>query len=291
MAATEVEVSVGCGGCARQRLRRRSLSGSSSRRIVRIAARVFIPCLLGACFQEPAPAASDEVEAARGFEQARPFDVYRGLAPNRIYSKSRVEGAHSRHVIEPVLQGDVVHHEFLIANGSQEPIEIRRVEMCSGCMLDSYSKTIRPGLQGGISLIIPTDSLGGNEIVSAITAETSARHLPEIVIEVSLTVREFASLSPYRVWLKGSSAREIVATCVVVPSVAYPFSITGIKARKGVWFSHSYGEVERDDRKAYEITIKNTRKKAGSYQDVLFVQTDHPERPEFKIRIEGRIEE
>ena len=34
----------------------------------------------------------------------------------------------------------------------------------------------------------------------------------------------------------------------------------------------------------------NTRTKPGPYQDVLFVQTDHPERPEFRIRVEGRLE-
>ena len=94
-------------------------------------------------------------------------------------------------------------------------------------------------------------------------------------------------------WLRGSAsaAEPVTATCLVVPNEAYPFSITGIRTRRGVWFEHSLAEVEHAGRRAYEITLENTRTKPGPYQDVLFVQTDHPERPELRIRVEGRIEE
>ena len=104
-------------------------------------------------------------------------------------------------------------------------------------------------------------------------------------------MKEFASLSPYRIWLEGSAAQDLVATSIVIPNQDYPFRVTGIKTRRGVWFTTSYREIERQGRRGYEITVRNTRKKVGSYQDVLFVQTDHAARPEFKIRIEGRIRE
>lgn len=239
------------------------------------------------------PEASSLDEASPGTipETARPFDVYTGAPPTRVYSKSRVEGAHTRVEIEPVLQGDFVHHRFVIPNETGETLELRLPKMCSGCMLDSYSKRIPPGLEGNISIVIPTDALGGRTIESTITAETGSPALPRIEIDVSLTIREFAQLSPYRVWLRGRPDDEIVETCVVVPNPDYPFEITGIRARKGIWFDHTLEAIERDGRKAWEIRILNTRRKPGPYQDVLFVQTDHPERREFKIRIEGRIEE
>lgn len=270
-------------------------------RLVEVAAFFVRPTrvtgLLVALLQAPGgPATAASAPAEPGAPRAearapRPFDLYLGLEPRRVRSRSRVEGGRGRQVFEPVLQGDRVEHDFLISNPSDEVLEIRDLKMCSGCIVDGYSKTIRPGQEGRISMVVPTDWLGGREISGVITAETSVPEMPRIEIEVSLAVREFAALSPYRVWLKGSPETPIVEKCLIVPNEAYPFSITGIKARKGVWFRHSWRELERDGRTAYEITIENTRRKPGPYQDVLFVQTDHPERPELKIRIEGRIEE
>jgi hypothetical protein len=202
-----------------------------------------------------------------------------------------VDEPHSRYVFEPALQGDIVRHDFVIRNDSEEILEIHEVRGFPGCVVESYSRRIEPGLTGAISTLILTDSRGGEEIAGTLRARTSRADRPEITIDASLFVREFAFLSPYRVWLEGSTSEDLVGTCIVIPSRDYPFSITGIKARKGVWFTTSYREIEREGRKGYEITVRNTRKKTGSYQDVLFVQTDHPARPEFKIRIEGRIGE
>lgn len=223
----------------------------------------------------------------------RPFELYLGMEPRRVHSSSRVTEATSRQALGAVLQGDVVHHTFRIPNPGAEEMEIRNLKLCSGCILGGYTRRVPPGLEGAISIVIPTDWLGGREIDGPITAETTAESLPRLEIRVSLTVREFAELSPYRIWLEGrpDPAHPLMATCLVVPNEAYPFEITGIRARKGVWFEHAWKEVEHEGRRAFEITVRNTRRKPGPYQDVLFVQTDHPERPEFKIRVEGRIAE
>lgn len=221
-----------------------------------------------------------------------PFETYRGQPPERVVGSSRVVEARSRFVLGPVLQGDEVHHSFQIPNPGPEPMELRDVSVCSGCIPAGHSQRIAPGGVGQISILITTDWLGGRGIDGAITATTTSPALPQLEIQVVLEVKEFAALDPYRVWLRGTAgaAEPITATCLVVPNEDYPFSITGIETRRGVWFEHSLREVERDGRRAYEITLVNTRTKPGPYQDVLFVQTDHPERPEFRIRVEGRLE-
>ncbi|MAE95351.1 MAG: hypothetical protein CL910_11875 [Deltaproteobacteria bacterium] len=231
-----------------------------------------------------APSRGDRREMGRP-----PFDVYLGQKAKEVRSQSRVEGARSRHVFAPVLQGDVVRHDFLVKNDGHEPLELREVRACSGCILESHSRRIQPGLEGRISLLILTDSLGGEALAGTVTAKTSDPARPELAIDVALRVVEFAALSPYRVWLRGSVGEEIVERCVVTPNEDYPFSITDIKARKGVWFTHELRDTEVGGVPAYEITLRNTRRKPGPYQDVLFIQTDHPARPELKIRIEGRI--
>lgn len=234
-----------------------------------------------ACGSEDRPAAVE----------SRELRFYAGLAVEPVHTSCFVERAHSRCELQPVLQGDVVRHDFIIRNDSGEILGIEEVRGFPGCIVESYSSRIQPGLTGRISLLFLTDSRGGEEISGRLRARTDRADFPEIAIDVSLFVKEFASLSPYRVWLRGSAGQDLAAKCIVMPNRDYPFSITGIKARKGVWFETSYREIERDGRRGYEITVRNTRSRPGPYQDVLFVQTDHPARPEFKIRIEGRISE
>ena len=226
----------------------------------------------------------------RAGERDRTLQLYKGLAVEPIYSSSRVEGPQVRQVLEPVLQGDVVRHDFIVENLGDEVLELREAR-CRGCIVESYARRIQPGLTGRIAARILTDSRGGQEVEGTLRVATNDDRRPEISIDFSLFVRAFAHVSPYRVWLEGSADEEIVETCTVFPSEEHPFSITGIRARKGGWFRYDYAEIEKDGRRGYEIVVTNTRTRPGPYQDVLFVQTDSRARPEFKIRIEGRIGE
>lgn len=224
----------------------------------------------------------------RGGERDRKLPFYKGRAVEPVRSSSRVETPDRRHVLEPVLQGDVVRHDFIVENRGDEVLELRDAR-CRGCIVESYARRIQPGLTGRIATRILTDSRGGQEIAGTLRAATNDETRPEIAIDFSVFVRAFAHVSPYRVWLEGPVGGEIVETCTVFPAEEHPFSITGIRARKGVWFRWEYAEIEKDGRRGYEIVLTNTRTKPGPYQDVLFVQTDSDVRPEFKIRIEGRI--
>jgi len=251
----------------------------------------FILMSLCLCLVLAASPLSCKKSENSGREGRKKINFYTGRDIKPVYSRSQVEKPHSRYEFEPALQGDIVKHDFIIKNDTMAPLELSDVEGCCGCFVESYTQKIPPGESGAISALLLTDSRGGEVIDGTIRAETNDPDRPEITVDVFLKVKEFADLNPYRIWLKGSPDAEIVEKCTVTPNENYPFNITGIKTRKGVWFDYSYREIEKNGRKAYEITVKNTREKPGPYQDVLFVQTDHSAKPEFKIRIEGRISE
>ena len=113
--------------------------------------------------------------------------------------------------------------------------------------------------------------------------DANARELP-------WRARPGETADPYRVWLNGTTSESIEEPAIVGPSVDHPFEITDVRMRKGVWIETNWRKTEYEGRPAFAIDVRNTRDKPGPYQDVLFIQTDHPERPEFKIRVEGRIE-
>jgi len=184
----------------------------------------------------------------------------------------------------------VVQHAFVVSNDGPAPMQLTRVRACEGCILEGYAREIGPGQSGRIEILILTDSLGGQTVHGTVRAETSDPQRPVLEIEVTLPVDEFARVEPYRVWLTGTAGETIVARCLIVPNEAYPFEITGIKARKGAWFELSRTATTFEGRPAWEITLTNTRTRPGPYQDVLFIQTTHPRRPELKVRVEGRIE-
>jgi hypothetical protein len=115
--------------------------------------------------------------------------------------------------------------------------------------------------------------------------------MPEIIIDISCFIKKVADISPYKIKLKGSVSDRIEGTSLIIPDGDFTFTITGVKPKKGFDISYSLEEIEQDGRKGYKITVKNTRKESGVYRDTLFIQTDNPKRPEFRIRVEGDVTE
>jgi len=218
--------------------------------------------------------------------ELRPFDIYLGLEPKEIHSESPLHGAHT---FPSALQGDEVHHVFTVENPTETPIEITGLQLCSGCMLESRSRIIPPGTKGHVAFVIPTDALGGQTLSGPVRVQTNHPDYPELTAHVFLEVRSFAEIEPYRIWLRGQSGEAIEAEATILPSPDYPFKIRRIRARKGLWIRWDLKEILIEGRPGFRIRVFNTRQKPGPYQDVLFIQTDHSERPEFKVRVEGRI--
>ncbi|HEM47547.1 MAG TPA: hypothetical protein ENO23_10950 [Alphaproteobacteria bacterium] len=234
--------------------------------------------------------AAAEPGSSGGAEPPRAL-FYTGIETEPVRGTTEVTGARASVRLEPVLQGDQVRHDFWIDNPRDVELELRDVTACSGCILLDYSRKVAPRGRGRIAILIVTDSRGGETIEGTIRAETDDPTRPLIEIDVSMKVREFAALSPYRVWLEGHAGEKIVAKTTVVPNERYPFDITGIKTRRGAYFDLSWAKTTVDGRPGWEITLTNTRTRPGPYQDVLYIQTDHPDRPELEVRVEGRIAE
>lgn len=224
-------------------------------------------------------------------ENERKSTLYRGLETPPRYSMSYVEENPSSYAFGAVLQGDLVKHDFMIKNAGKEPLELKKVKACCGSFIENYSRTIQPGQEGKISILMMTEKYGGRAIQGTIRAETNDPKNPEIQIHISLPVLEFAIIDPYKIILTGSSREELSGTSTIEPGKDYPFAITGIKPKKGIDILYSYKEIVQDNKKKFLVTATNKRKKSGIYRDILFIQTDNKSRPEFKIRVEGYIKE
>lgn len=222
-----------------------------------------------------------------GERHEEPF--YFGIPEQPVYSRSVVDSPRSSYEFAPVLQFDLVKHDFIVRNTSDAALELKKVEACCGSLVESYSPMIPAGKEGVIKVVLLTDRRGGETIRGTIRAVTSDPEHPEWTIDISCFVKKFADISEHTIMLNGPWRTPIEGSSVVVPTADYPFAITSLEAKRGIFITYGYKETAHDSGKAYFIWARNTRKEPGVIRDTIYVQTDNPARPQFIIRVQGKL--
>jgi hypothetical protein len=222
-------------------------------------------------------------------DKKQTLNFYFGLPEKPVYSKSVVDSPKGNYVFDPVLQFDLVQHDFIVKNTLNQVLELKKVQACCGSLVETYTREIPPGKDGVIKIILLTNRHGNQEINGTIRAQTNDPKHPEWVIDISCYVKKFADISAYTIMLNGSWRETIEGSSVIIPTNEYPFRITGLKVKKGLDILYGYKEIKRSGKKGYLITAKNKRKEAGVIRDTIYVQTDNPSRPEFIIRVQGKV--
>jgi hypothetical protein len=214
---------------------------------------------------------------------------YFGLPEKPVYSKSVVDSPKSRYVFNPVLQFDLVKHDFIIKNTTDQILELKKVQACCGSLVEAYSSQIPAGKEGVIRTVLLTDRRGGEEIHGTIRAMTNDPKNPEWTIDISCFVKKFADISADTIMLNGSWHNPIGGSSVVMPTAEYPFKITSYKAKRGIFITYGYKEITKAGKKGYLVWAKNIRKEPGVIRDTIYMQTDNPARPQFMIRVQGKL--
>ena len=112
---------------------------------------------------------------------------------------------------------------------------------------------------------------------------------PWFDVAVTGQVEAFAIIRPERVVFSGKAGEPLSLEIEIVPREEYPFTITGIKARKGEFISFEQKERCGDGKDRCVIRVENTRAEKGSYMDALFIHTDSETKPNFPVYITGII--
>lgn len=219
----------------------------------------------------------------------RESHFYNGIKEKPVYSRSDIKVSDVNFKFSPVLQGDKIEHDFFIKNDSKEMIEFNDMKSCCGFILTDYAKRIFPGEEGKISLIVFTDKFGGRSVQGKIHADLLNHEQKDFNLEVSVDVKQIAAISNHKITLKGAGEQELEGSTLIVPAPAYPFNVTGIRAKKGLHIEYSFKKIEKSSGNEFLVMVRNTQKKQRVYRDMLFVQTDSPVRPEIRIRVEGHI--
>jgi len=185
------------------------------------------------------------------------------------------------------VDGIVITHAFVIRNQSKAPLVFGKASSDCGCTVATIPTEIPAGGQDRIIVKFDTAGYGGRVTRHRVRVDTNDPQLPKLELSISGEVREFASVLPRYVTLRGKAGTEVGEIITILPM--QPFTIRGVRAQEGKNIRVSVNEKNTGGRKSYVVTVENTLKKPGWYMDVIIVETDSTIKPEITIGVRGEI--
>ncbi|MEW6077637.1 MAG: hypothetical protein AB1724_07495 [Thermodesulfobacteriota bacterium] len=141
-----------------------------------------------------------------------------------------------------------------------------------------------------MTIKVNTSGFGGKTITKVAKAKINDPLKKTIDLTLTGTVESFAEIVPPVVRFNlpvGTAQRQEVR---VIPGEKNVFKITGSSAREGKNIRFEVKEITLDTgRTGYLVEVENTKKDAGAYQDMIFLNTDSKKRPQLTIRVHGSI--
>jgi hypothetical protein len=102
---------------------------------------------------------------------------FSGTAPSAFVSKGIF-------IFDPVVEGAVITHEFIISNKGNAPLSIEKIVTGCGCTTAEYSKLISPGADGKIKINGNTKGYGGKRFSRTILVYTNDPNLPSMELKI-----------------------------------------------------------------------------------------------------------
>jgi len=185
-----------------------------------------------------------------------------------------------------LLEGEKAVHTFVVENTGNAPFVIEKIKTTCGCTTADYTKEeIAPGGEGEVTLQVNTKGYGGRKITKAATVVTNDPKNKGLKLQMTGNVAVFADIDPKSINLVGSPEETIRSVVRIVPTEAYPFHIVGEPETR----KDTYHCTLEEKNGAYILTAENLAKEDTLFFDTVVLKTDHPENPEIKIRVIGKI--
>lgn len=97
-------------------------------------------------------------------------------------------------------------------------------------------------------------------------------------------------MTPKRIHLKGTVGKQLQKTIQIERLKAYPYIVKNVKAKDGK--NLRFELKESDSGKGtdgYRLIVTNTMNTAGSYRDLITIETDSKVKPTIRIPVVARI--
>lgn len=190
---------------------------------------------------------------------------------------------------EPVLEGTILTHAFVLVNKGTAPLELQKVQTTCGCTTVSpstYPLQILPGKQETITVKVNTRGYGGRRFEKHIRVMTNDPQHRVQALTFSGPVERFATISPQVVRLVGEVDKDLKQTVEIIPDEKYPFKITSVKADQGKRIRFELA-AQSEPGQGYVLTVEDRTHEKGRYRDMIRLTTDNERCPTLLIKVYG----
>lgn len=138
--------------------------------------------------------------------------------------------------------------------------------------------------------MVNTRNRGGTEVRKRFSVQTNDPRHEAFTLVVKGQVRAYIPLTPNRIRLRGRVGEQVQKTVLIERLKAHPFRVKAIKARDGKHLQFELKEGNPGKGKdGYRLVVTNTMQEAGSYHDVITIETDSTVKPTLRIPVTARI--
>jgi hypothetical protein len=136
--------------------------------------------------------------------------------------------------------------------------------------------------------VVNTKNRGGTTLRKRFNVKTNDPRSESFSLVVKGQIRAYIPMTPHRVRLRGKVGEQVQKTVHIERLKAHPFQVKAVKARDG---KHLRFELKKSDpdKDGYRLVVTNTMQKAGSYHDVITIETDSKAKPMLRIPVTARI--
>jgi hypothetical protein len=200
---------------------------------------------------------------------------------------ARVEVDQTTRDFGKVMEDQALTHTFIIKNRGGAPLRIEEVDPDCACTAADYERTIPPGGEGKLTLIIKPYS-----VMRQFKKETRVRfndpEKPLVVFTMKGTAQPFIEIQPsHIVRFRGSPGDRLEARVRFISHLQGPWQITGVRTNIPDKIEVNL-QAEQPDR-IYVLTVKNRRQEAGAYGGLVELATTSAQRPRLIVRVFGEL--
>jgi hypothetical protein len=139
-----------------------------------------------------------------------------------------------------------------------------------------------------ISVVVNTKNRGGSNLRKRFRVKTNDPGSESFTLVIKGDVRAYILVKPKRIRLRGRVGEQVQKTVQIERLKTHPFRVKSIRARNGENLQFELKE-DNSGKDGYRLVVKNTMKEAGTYYDVITIETDSKAKPKLQIPVTGRI--
>jgi hypothetical protein len=197
-----------------------------------------------------------------------------------------------------VPKGEVIVHDFVIANEGDDTLKLTNVISSCGCTVARYDETIAPGKTGKVNVVFHTGTFNG-AVSKGVTVFTNDPKNPHFELTLRAKLQPYISVKPgYArfITVQGEPKEGTIVQTLWVPDGA-PMDVVKVESP----YPHlkvSYREAKEDERVTdddakgkqwrVEMSLSNDAP-VGALTDFVTIHTNHPKQKLVQIPVSGFV--